>query len=110
MLVIKALTKIFEDWGDDIDDFYITYHVDIGPKEISGASDLFSFELISPKRLDRMVGQGSIIIGRGHIITSDFNEKKLEETLSNIINKCSDDDINKANHNLSKYFRWEMDE
>ncbi|MEK4730872.1 Imm8 family immunity protein [Paenibacillus sp. SEL3] len=110
MLAIKALTKIFEDWGEDIDDFYITYHVDIGPKEISGASDLFSFELVSPKRLDRMVGQGSIIIGRGHIITSDFNEKKLEETLSHIINKCSDDDINKANHNLSKYFRWEMDE
>lgn len=107
MLVIKALTKIFEDWGNDIDDFYIMYHVDIGSKKISGASDLFSFELISPRRLERMVGQGNIIIGRGHIITGDFNEKKLEEVLYHIINKCSDDDINKANYNLSKYFRWD---
>lgn len=57
-----------------------------------------------------MVGQGDIIIGRGHIITGDFNEKKLEEAIYHIINKCSDDDINKANYNLSKYLRWEMDE
>lgn len=110
MLVVRAITRIFEDWGDDIDDFYITYHVDIGPKEIDGASDLFSFELISPKRLDRMAGQGDIIIGRGHLITSDFNENNLEKTLSYIINNCTDDDINKAYNNLSKYFRWEMDE
>ncbi|MFB5676357.1 Imm8 family immunity protein [Paenibacillus terreus] len=110
MLVIKTLTRIYEDWGDDIDDFYITDHIDIGPKEINGASDLFSFELVSPKRLERMADQGGIIIGRGHMITSDFNENKLEETLSRIVNKCADDDISKANNNLSKYFRWEMDE
>lgn len=79
MLVIKALTKIFEDWGDDIDDFYITYHIDIGPKEINGASDLFSFELISSRRLERMLGQSDIIIGRGHIMTNDFSEKNLKK-------------------------------
>ncbi|MBP2246217.1 Imm8 family immunity protein [Paenibacillus xylanexedens] len=110
MLVIKALTRIYENWGDDIDDFYITYHIDIGPKEIEGASDLFSFELISPKRLYKMVDHGDVIIGHGHMITSDFNENKLEKTLSRIINKCENDDINKAYNDLSKYFRWEMDE
>ncbi|MFM9281440.1 Imm8 family immunity protein [Paenibacillus jiagnxiensis] len=110
MLIIKALTKVHEDWGDEIDDFYITYHIDIGPKDINGASDLFSFELISPKRIERMVGLGDIIIGHGHFITSDFNEMILEATLNRIINKCTDDDINKAYNNLSKYFRWEMDE
>lgn len=110
MSIIKALTRAFEDWGDDVDDFYVTHQINIDPKEINGASDLFSFDLISPKRLDRMIGHGDIIIGRGHMITSDFNENKLEELLSRIINKCSDDDINKVYINLSKYFRWEMDE
>ncbi len=110
MLIIKALTKMLEDWGDDGDDFYIYYHIDIGPEEIHGASDLFSFELISPKRLQRMTYEGDIIIGRGCIITGDFNEKKLEETVNRIVSKCSHTDITKANYNLSRYFRWEMDE
>ncbi|WP_311079290.1 Imm8 family immunity protein [Paenibacillus polymyxa] len=110
MLIIKALTKIYEDWGEDIDDFYITYSIDIGPSEINGASDMFSFELISPKRLDRMADQGDIIIGHGHFIAKDFNENTLEATLNRIINKCADNDINKAYKNLSAYFHWEMDE
>ncbi|MGP0576975.1 Imm8 family immunity protein [Paenibacillus peoriae] len=110
MLIIKALTKMFEDWGEDIDDFYITYNVDIGPSEMNGASDMFSFELISPKRLARMTGQGDIIIGHGHFIARDFNENILEATLNRVINKCVDDDMNKVYKNLSAYFRWEMDE
>ncbi len=48
MLIIKALTKMYDDWGEDIDDFYITYSIDIGPSEINGASGMFSFELVSP--------------------------------------------------------------
>ncbi|MEE4576592.1 Imm8 family immunity protein [Paenibacillus polymyxa] len=109
MLIIKALTKIYEDWGEGIDDFYITYSIDIGPSEIDGASDMFSFELVSPKRLARMTGQGDIIIGHGHFIARDFNENILEATLNRIINKCADNDINKAYKNLSTYFHWEMD-
>ncbi|URJ50897.1 Imm8 family immunity protein [Paenibacillus polymyxa] len=103
MLIIKALTKMFEDWGEDIDDFYITYNIDIGPSEINGASDMFSFELIRPKRLARMTGQGDIIIGHGHFIARDFNEIILEATLNRIINKCVDDDMNKAYKNLSAF-------
>jgi hypothetical protein len=109
MLVIKALTKMYEDWGEDVDDFYITYHVDIGPEEINGASDLFSFELISPKRLDRMLNEEEITIGRGYLIARDFNIKRLETTINRIIGKCEDNDIEKSYNNLSKYFRWEMD-
>jgi hypothetical protein len=110
MLIIKALTKMHEDWGEDIDDFYITYHVDVGPKEINGASDLFSFELVSPKKLNRMLNQGDMVIGRGYLIASDFNIRVLEATINRIIKRCEDDDIEKAYNNLSKYFRWEMDE
>ncbi|MFE4201757.1 Imm8 family immunity protein [Aneurinibacillus aneurinilyticus] len=109
MLMIKALTKMYEDLGEGVDDFYITYNVDIGPVEINGASDTFSFELVSPTRLDRMLGQDNIIIGRGHFIARDFNIKSLEATINRIIKKCEDDDIERAYENLSKYFRWEMD-
>ncbi|WP_025723419.1 Imm8 family immunity protein, partial [Paenibacillus polymyxa] len=80
MLIIKALTKMYDDWGEDIDDFYITYSIEIGPSEINGASDMFSFELVSPKRLDRMTDQGDIIIGHGHFIAKDFNENTLKAT------------------------------
>lgn len=110
MLEIKALTKMVEDWGDEPDDFYFCYHLDVGPLDISNTSDLFSFELISPKRLAKMTADGQIIVGRGHIITSDFKQGMLQESLERIILKCSSDDINKSYDNLAKYFVWEMDE
>lgn len=110
MYIIKALTKIHENWGEDADDFHLTYHIDIGPNEVNDASDLFSFDLISAKRLNSILDQGGIVVGRGYFIMNDFNIKVLESTIKRLIKKCEDSDSEKTYTNLSKYFRWEMDE
>ncbi|AGX44474.1 cobalamin biosynthesis protein CobD/CbiB [Clostridium saccharobutylicum] len=57
-----------------------------------------------------MLNEGQIVIGRGYLIASDFNVKVLEATINRIIKRCEDNDIETAYTNLSKYFRWEMDE
>lgn len=110
LFIIKALTKGFEDWGDDIDDFYVSYELDVGPKEIKCAADLFNFTVVSPKRLEKMVCDGNVEIGRGYFIMTDFNETSIRATVERIIKKCQVDDFEKTNINLSKYFKWEMDE
>ncbi|MNC39710.1 hypothetical protein D3C75_883800 [compost metagenome] len=109
MLVIKALTQVYEDWGEDVDDFFITFQVDIGCKEIVGSADMFTFDVVTPKRLEKIIADSSVEIGRGYIFMNDFNVKFVESLVNTIISKCQNDDYNLAMKDISKYFRWEMD-
>ena len=87
MMVIKTFVKMMEDWGEDVDDFYISYEVGIGPSEIDGAFDAFSLDIISPKRLEKVLVNGGAMIPRGYMITSDFNVKEIENEINKIIKK-----------------------
>lgn len=109
MLIIKVLTRDFEDWGEDVDDFYVCFQVGIGCKDILGSGDMFTFEVVSPKRLGRIIQDSNIEIGRGYLIMNDFNIKHIESTVNHIISKCQNADYDLAMKELSKYFRWEMD-
>lgn len=109
MLTIKALTRDFEDWGEDADDFYVCFQVDIGYKDILGAGDMFTFEVVSPKRLEKIIKDSNIEIGRGYLIMNDFDMRYIESTVNNIVSKCQNPDYELAMKGISKYFRWEMD-
>ena len=109
MMVIKTFVKMMEDWGEDVDDFYISYEVGIGPSEIDGAFDAFSLDIISPKRLEKVLVNGGAMIPRGYIITCDFNVKEIENEINKIIKKCEVEDMDDTYHNISKFLRWEED-
>lgn len=109
LYIIKALTRGFEDWGIDFDDFYVTYELDIGFKEIEYPAELFTFTVVSPKRLNKIINDGDVEIGRGYFIMTDFNENSIKKTVERLIKKCQTDDYEETNINLSKYFKWEMD-
>jgi hypothetical protein len=100
MLEIKALTKDYENWGEDSDDFYVSFELDVGQQDIQGASDLFTFNVISPKRLERMLESTEIEIGHGYFIMKDFNIKTINATVEKIMNKCKDEDYEQNIKNL----------
>ncbi|MFN2746467.1 MULTISPECIES: Imm8 family immunity protein [unclassified Bacillus (in: firmicutes)] len=107
MLELKALTKDYENWGHDPDDFYVSFELDVGEQDIPGASDLFIFHLISPKRLNKILESTEIELGHGYLIMNDFNMKTISTTVENIMNKCKDEDYDKYINNLSQYFKWQ---
>ncbi len=109
MLERKAFTIVYEDWGDEINDFYISFQVDIGPRDIIGASDMFSFNVVSTTRLRKIIEYTELEVGRGYLIMNEYNLARIQETVDRIIKKCEVDDILESMKNLSRYFRWEMD-
>ena len=109
MIMIKTFVKMMEEWGEDVDDFYVSYEVGIGPSEIKGAFEMFYIDIISPKRLEKVLVNGGVMIPRGYMITSDFNAKEIENKINNIIKKCEMENLDETYYNISKYFRWEED-
>lgn len=109
MLIIKAFTKDFENWGEEADDFFISYQIDIGPEEIEHESYLYTIDIISPYRLEKNISDGTVEIGRGYFIMNDFNSKIVQEKILRLINICDNSDYQKSYVQLSKYMRWEMD-
>ncbi|MED4781960.1 Imm8 family immunity protein [Brevibacillus choshinensis] len=109
MIELKALTIISEDWGETVDDFCIFFQLDVGPKDIPHASDLFSFDVVSPKRLEKIIEKTNIEIGRGYLVMNDFNLNTITTIVERIIKKCCLDDFEISLEKLSKYFRWEND-
>ncbi|WP_028401810.1 Imm8 family immunity protein [Ectobacillus panaciterrae] len=106
MIEIKALTKGYENWGEDIDDFYISYELDIGPSDSKYPSDLFNFDVVSPKRLNRILEHTQIEIGRGYLIMNDFNTHTVTTTVNRLVNTCRGKDLEQSIQMLSQYFRY----
>jgi hypothetical protein len=77
------LTKIYEDWGG-LNDFYIIFQVNSESLN-NGISPVFYFEVVSPERLELIVNESNIEIGRGYIIMNDFDINHLEKNVKDII-------------------------
>lgn len=109
MLIIKALTKVFENWGEDEKDFFVSYQVDIGLEEIEHSSDMFTFDVISPERLNGILQSEHIKFGHGIIIMNDFNQSEIVKKISNVLAACQSYDEHNAYKSIAKYLRWEME-
>lgn len=106
---LQALTKVFENWGAEIDDFLISYQLDVGPDEVDHASDLFTFDVVSPKRLNKILITSEVEIGRGYLIMNDFDENKVMTTVKRLIRSSYSSDFELSLVSLSRYFRWVND-
>lgn len=105
MLEIKSIVKDIEDWGEDADDFIVSFEIDVGERDISAASDMLTFSVISPKRLNKVLDKIDIEIGHGYLLMKDFNIRNVQLSLDNIMNKCKDEDYDIYLNNLSRYFK-----
>ncbi|MFP7476973.1 Imm8 family immunity protein [Terribacillus saccharophilus] len=105
MLEIKSIVKDIEDWGEDTDDFFVSFEIDVGEQDIPAASDMLTFSVISPKRLNKVLDKIDIEIGHGYLLMKDFNIRNVQLSLDNIMNKCKDEDYDIYLNNLSRYFK-----
>jgi Immunity protein 8 len=105
MLEIKSIVKDLENWGEETDDFFVSFEVDVGEHDIPAASDMLSFSVISPKRLDKMLDNTQLEIGHGYLLMKDYNLQGINATLDNIMNTCKDEDYDVYLNNLAKYFK-----
>lgn len=104
-LELKAFNVIFENWGDDIDDFFLNCQIDIGYENKQGA-EVYSLDVISSKRLSKIIKGTQVEIGKGYFITNDYSKITIIETVKRIINtinstKSSDNQF----FDLEHYFR-----
>ena len=109
MFTIKALTKVFENWGEDEEDFFVSYQVDIGLSEIDFGSDMFSFDVVSPKRLSSIIESLGSQFGHGFIIMNDFQQSNVHELITKLVEECRDMTEQESYQSLAKYLRWELE-
>lgn len=97
----------YEDWGDNPDDFLIHLEAFIGPEDEPG-TEVFYFSALSPKRLVRMI-EDDIELGRGLLISSDFNLPKIETKIRQLLTNCHRDNWDETIKAIWRYARWESE-
>ncbi|WP_047154920.1 Imm8 family immunity protein [Aneurinibacillus tyrosinisolvens] len=105
MVELKALTIINEEWGEGEDDFIVFLQIDIGEITIDAPSDLFTINVVSPRRLSKILKESEIEIGHGYFIMNDFNFSIIERKILRIIEISQNKSYEKSICILSKYFR-----
>ncbi len=105
---LGALTKLHEDW-QAIDNFYLFFQLDVEFEDNKKGFELFSLTVVSPKRLEALMPENGIELGRGYIIMNNFDMQLLEKKINNIIEACTRETIDKTIVNLSKFFIYEND-
>lgn len=107
-VTLKSLVKVYEDWTS-ANDFYILFQIDLCFNDCINNTKKFSFEVISPKKLEKTINKNKIELGRGYVFMKDFDINVLKETIGKIIIKCSCNTPDETLNNLSKFFRPEND-
>jgi hypothetical protein len=106
-MIIKALNSLQEEFGDDIDDFFFSYQVFIGPEEVDGAYEVYDFNLISIKRLARDFSDFGIMLNRGWMISKYFDEEQIKREIEYIIKKSINKDDEISYNNIAMFLRRE---
>ncbi|GLB24065.1 hypothetical protein LXJ15735_03060 [Lacrimispora xylanolytica] len=106
-MIIKALNSLQEEFGDDIDDFFFSYQVFIGPEEVDGACEVYDFNLISIKRLARDFSDFGIMLNRGWMISKYFDEEQIKREIEYIIKKSINKDNEISYNNIAMFLRRE---
>lgn len=107
-LEIKAFNIISEDWGEEIDDFFLSCQVDIGFKDEIGA-EIYSLDVVSPKRLLGLVVGDEVEIGKGYFIMADYNKNSICKRIEKLIDReILEDNKFKVFDEISSYFKSQI--
>lgn len=105
---IHKINTISENWGDEADDFFIQAHCEVRTLDEQGG-EAFVAKIVSPKAFQKeMDAQDdfSYEIGRGYIITNDFDKIKITEILQKLLIGSNADNWNELFSYMKKYFDW----
>ncbi|WP_279232961.1 Imm8 family immunity protein [Hathewaya histolytica] len=88
-----------------MDVFFLSCQVDIGFKYEIGA-EIYSFDIVSPKKLKKMLVRDEVEIGKGYFIMNDYNKRSV----CNKIEKLIDGEVSENNkhdifNEISVYFK-----
>ncbi|WP_338543745.1 Imm8 family immunity protein [Paenibacillus tundrae] len=100
----KLQFKETEDIGDD---FYLSGTACIGTEDSEG-EDNFDFGIITPKALERELGDGlDIILGSRYFIVNRLDFEMITKKIEQILLKHQRDTWDEVAKSLDPYFRWE---
>ncbi|CAM3317552.1 hypothetical protein HP548_12430 [Paenibacillus taichungensis] len=111
-LIITGNPKIhgklqFTETEDIGDDFYLSGTACIGTENSKG-EDNFDFTIITPKALERELGEGSdIILGAGYFIVNRLDFELITKEINQILLKHQGETWEDIAKNLAPYFSWE---
>lgn len=91
---LKAINIIQKDYKS-YEDFFISAEAFIGPENETYVYKVYSFYIVSLKRLYEEFMDEGIMLNRGWMITKYYNEYMVEEKIKEIIKICTcqnDDD------------------
>ncbi|MBE4906965.1 hypothetical protein IMZ08_02695 [Bacillus luteolus] len=97
----------YDEWGEEPDDFYVCLEAFIGEEDKEG-SEVFTFHVISPKRLLKNSKDTlEIEVGRGYLITSDYSLPRIEAKIDQLLKNCKKENWDLAINAISRYGIWE---
>lgn len=99
---IKALNFLQKDIVE-YDDFFLSCEAFIGPKCDPLTYDVYSFYVISIKRLYNTFEDNGIMMNKGWMIMKYYDELIIEEELKRIVKKCSEEKTFDFGINIGTY-------
>ena len=100
---IKVMNILQKDYNDD-EDFFLSCEVFIGPENKSYEYEVYSFYVISVKRLYEEFQDHGIMLNKGWMITKYYDENTMKKKIRSIINNCISDTDEKTYLNIGSYF------
>lgn len=109
---IQAVNILHKDYNDD-EDFFLSCEVFIGPENKSHEYEVYSFDVISIKRLYEAFqdcDNPEIMLNKGLMITKYYDENEVKEKIKSIIKICISDSDEKTYIKIGSYFRMQDSE
>ncbi len=103
---VKALNILQKDIVE-YDDFFLSCEAFIGPKGEPFTYDVYSFNVISIKRLYNTFEDNGIMMNKGWMIMKYYDEFIIEEELEKIVKKCSKEKTIDFCINIGTYLRMQ---
>ena len=102
VFTVNDLNIIHESTSENYEDFAFQCHVEISESDSKGG-EAFVADVVSPKRLEKFV-RDEIQIGRGLIITNEFNKSEIIKRIQKLINGFEAESWDEMCVKIEKYF------
>jgi hypothetical protein len=103
---VADLNIIIERHNDpEFKEFFIQAHCEIVDESNPKGGEAFIVNIVSPLYLKAYIGD-SVEIGRGLILSNDFDKEKIKSRIQILINKSNASTWNELSTFIEKYFDW----
>lgn len=102
---VTGLTTIYEDWGDDPQEFCIQLHCEVASDDSGG--EAFVVTVMSPAAVARSLGDTqSIEWGRGCLFMADYSSRAVQVELQRFIERSNAATWDELADYVTRYFNW----